>query len=180
MLTISGNQSFNSQWWFKKMTTSKTQVRLGWAVLSCNQSVLPCATTTLAPLSTSRELKLCMPHRISRSYLRGGIAARLQHFEMHFVGLKFLCNDSTLPNVFVSVSIPTGNGFMSNRRQAITWIDGDRVHWRPYVSSDLDVFAFYNHRNNVNIPNWIECCLHCTGHGFCRMDGGNSHVRNPH
>ena len=37
----------------------------------------------------------------------------------------------------------SGNGLVSNRRQAITWINGNWVHWRMYISPSLNRFKSY-------------------------------------
>ena len=67
-----------------------------------------------------------------------------QYFPMHYLEWKRWNSDSNSIEIcsqdsnWQYASIGSGNGLVPNRRQAITWINGDPIHWCIYASLEGD------------------------------------------
>ena len=75
-----------------------------------------------------------------------------REFHMHFLEWKWQNSDSNFIEIcskesnWLWVSIGSGNGLAPKRRQAITWISADPVHWGNHlVPGDLVVLAISCH-----------------------------------
>ena len=66
-----------------------------------------------------------------------------RHFQMHFVGRKFMWYHSNFTEFcsgeskWQCVKIGLGNGLAPSRRQAMVWTNVDPVHWDLYTSLGL-------------------------------------------